>query len=412
VGHRELERHLPVPAHCRPRIAQRATPGTALYVHFPFCASKCSYCDFYSLPGAGQDSAGALRGLDHELERRAPRSPATVFLGGGTPSYHSTAELVAFLDRLDQWTGFRGSAEEVTIECNPESLDLAKARALLAAGVTRFSIGVQSLQPAVLQRFGRVHGVEQSFAAVAAARRAGARRLSVDLIYAVPGQSLEQWCSDLERLLALGLEHLSAYNLTVEEGTALERERREGLLPEPDEDRELAMFWATRERCAAAGLPAYEISNFARPGEACRHNLAYWRGADYVGVGPSAVSRLGELRFGNPRSLTDWSRALGEDGVATAWAEELSPRQRWAEAWWLGLRLQEGIDPATARENAGLDHAAGESVGSQEAEALAIAERLVAAGWLERRGDRFALTRQGLPLADAVAREFLGLAAR
>jgi oxygen-independent coproporphyrinogen-3 oxidase len=371
----------------------------SLYVHFPLCEAKCTYCDFYSLPGQDQDSDRILRALLLEAEQRAPRRPRSVFLGGGTPTFHSARELVRFFDRLDELTDFRSSADEVTVECNPESLDPQKAEALLESGATRLSIGVQSLRSEVLDRFGRVHSVEQSLAAVENAQSAGFTRISTDLIYAVPGQSLEQWCEDLERILDLGLEHLSAYNLTFEPGTALERQRRAGQVPANDEEVELAMFWATRERAAAAGLPAYEISNFARAEAACLHNLHYWRGSDYVGIGASAVSRHGAQRWGNTRNLGRWLAAVESGQDPADWREQLGPAGRLAEAWWLGLRLTEGVEPSTARERA--------QWMAPEDPALDLAVRLASEGLIERRADRFVLTDRGLPLADAVAREFI-----
>ena len=381
----------------------QASPGTPLYVHLPFCAAKCTYCDFYSLPAEGEDLAGTLATLERELSARAPREPRTVFLGGGTPSLYGTRELVGFLDRLDARTGFRSSAEEVTVECNPESLDARKVAALLEAGVTRLSIGVQSLRAHVLELFGRVHDTDQALRAIAAAREGGCENLSVDVIYAVPGQRAAEWEEDLERVLALGLEHLSAYNLTLEPGTPLEAARRAGDLVPLDEDTELEMFGATRRLTRAAGLEAYEISNFARPGRECRHNLAYWANAEYVGCGPSAVSKIGRERFANPRSVTRWRTALDAGTQTVASREELSDRARLGETWWLGLRTAEGVDPRAARRAAEVAGVWGED----DDPALAIAERLTEQGLLVREAGRYRLSERGLPLADAVAREFL-----
>ncbi len=383
----------------------RAPSGTALYVHLPFCAAKCSYCDFYSLPAEGQDLSGVLQVVLLELERRAPVSPRTVFIGGGTPSIHPTAELVAFLDALDAHTGWRTSAEEVTVECNPESLDPTKAEALRAAGVTRLSIGFQSLDESRLALFGRVHDRRQSFAAFAAARAAGFERLSVDLIYAAPGQTPADWRRELEEVLALGPDHLSAYNLTFEDGTALGTRFERGELASAGEEAELEMFWDTHRLCADAGLSAYEISNFARPGQACLHNIGYWRNQPYVGVGPGAVSRIGELRFGNPRALGPWRAAAEARRDATAWCERSSPLARLGETWWLGLRLNDGVDPDEARATSGY-------TATGDDPAVGEARRLEQLGLLERAGARFRLSERGLPLADGVGRCFIELAAK
>lgn len=388
-----------------PVLTERGERGTALYVHFPFCAAKCTYCDFFSLPAGGQDLGGALAALTTETLRRAPELPATVFLGGGTPSLYAARELVQFLDRLQERTGFRQSASEVTIECNPESLDENKVEALLGAGVNRFSIGVQSLRPDVLAWFGRVHSSEQGLRALRAAKRAGAQRVSADLIYAFPGQSVEDWRTDLDRVLEVGLEHLSAYNLTYEEGTALYRQLQQGRSAPLDEELELQLFELTQERCRAHGLEAYEISNYARPGGESRHNGIYWANLDYVGVGPSAVSRVGGARFGNPRSLGPWRAAIEAGKPAAAWLERPSELQRLGESWWLGLRRRVGVDSAEAAAAAGAPVA-----GSSAKCAERRAQDLVEQGLLERKDGRYRLTARGWPLADAVARRFLDLA--
>lgn len=396
---------------------ERAADGTALYVHFPYCVVKCTYCDFYSVPveradGRAEDVDGALEGLLEEARLRAPRSPRTVFLGGGTPSLPSEAQIGRFLDELDRITGFRASAIEVTAECNPESLDAAKAAALLAGGVTRLSVGVQSLQRKVLELFGRAHNAEQGLRALAAARDGGATRLSADLIYAAPGLTAAQWEADLERVLdaAGGLEHLSAYNLTFEEGTRLEMLRRRGDLAPLDEDTELAMFEATARIAAAVGMERYEVSNYARPGQACEHNLVYWGNGEYVGIGPSAVSKVGTARFGNARSVDGWLRTIGratagtiEASAIAQWSEEPTALARLGETWWLGLRRAIGVEPSEARATAGFDASAAPDP------AIPVAERMMGHGLLALDGGRYRLTERGRPLADGVAKEFLAL---
>lgn len=378
--------------------------GTPLYVHLPFCVVKCSYCDFYSVVGEGEDTTGFVQALVAEARVRAPREPRTVFVGGGTPSYLSEAELVAVFEGLEAASGFRGSALEVTVECNPESLTPAKARLLRALGADRLSIGVQSLEPRILELFGRAHDAEQAFRAYDAARAAGFERVSLDLIHAVPGQALERWLADLERLLALGPDHVSAYNLAFEEGTSFTRWLAEGRLEALDEETELAFFRATRERLEAGGLPPYEVSNFSTKDQQCAHNVNYWRNGPYVGLGPSAVSKLGSTRFGNPRSLRQWGRAVGQEGRATEWEETLTPLARLGETWWLGLRMTGGVVAGEARERAGFPGPAASD------RALALAVELGAEGWLERRGEAWRLSERGLPLADALSARFLGLA--
>lgn len=378
----------------------RAAEGTPLYVHLPFCAAKCHYCDFFSVPAEGQDRGAMLSAIVEEARRFAPRAPRTVFFGGGTPSLLDEDELTGLLEALDGWTGWRRSAEEVTLECNPESLSPAKARRLLQLGVNRLSIGFQSLHPEVLQLFGRVHDVEQSFEAFRAARSAGFANLSVDLIYATPGQELAQWERDLERVLELAPTHLSAYNLTFEEETLFRKWLEEGRLKPLPEDRELEFFWRTRERLAAAGLPAYEISNFSRPGFACRHNLNYWRNGEYLGLGPSAVSKVGNQRLGNVKGIQGYTRRVAQGHDALAWSEEPPALARLGETWWLGLRLGEGLSAAQARARARFP-------ASDPDPMLAVAERLAQQGLLEASGELWRLSTAGLPLADWVARQFL-----
>lgn len=384
-----------------PRLGP-APEGAPLYVHLPFCAAKCHYCDFFSVPDEGEDVGGMVDALLAEARQRAPRRPRTVFLGGGTPSLLSERDLERLLDGLDAATDFRASAVEVTAECNPESLDRGKAERLLALGVTRLSIGLQSLRDEVLRSFGRVHDARDGLRAFEAAREAGARDVNVDMIYAVPGQTLAEWTEDLTRVLELCSEHLSAYNLTFEEGTRFHAELRAGRLHAAPEDLELALFARTRALAAEHGLEAYEISNFARSGRLCGHNVNYWRNGPYVGLGPSAVSRTGRARGGNCRSVRGYRQRIGARGNALSWVEEPPGAVRLAETWWLGLRLAEGVDPAAARGVAEVDEA--------HDTALWEARGLAAEGWLVERAGRFALSERGLPLADAIAARFLARA--
>lgn len=430
---------------------QHRKAGTPLYVHLPFCVVKCTYCDFFSAaehrgrPVVDQDLSFVLEDLLREADRRAPREPVTVFLGGGTPSIHGAEELAGFLLRLDAATGFRSSAVEVTMECNPESLDFETAQAALENGVDRLSIGVQTLDLATLTAFGRAHGPEEARAAVQAARRAGCTNLNLDLIYGAPTQQLPAWRGELREVLAWQPDHVSAYSLAYEEGTLMTKWRSQGRIHELDEDTALAFFESARGDLQAAGYPPYEVSNFTA-GKLCLHNLNAWWNGPYVGLGPSAVSCLDGVRFGQARSVRAWQAALAEAGprLAMAWEEALDVDARRAESWWLGLRCTQGVDvqrlergvrndwdartfledaeDERRRHRGKADDEAPEPVRDRLAPTApnrpqptphsALAEKLEAAGWLERDGFRWRLSDHAWPLADAIARRFLLLSPR
>ncbi len=368
-------------------------------MHLPFCEAKCHYCDFFSVPSAGQDIEGTVLAVLKEAELRAPQRPRTVFVGGGTPSLLDHALMRRFLEELDVITSFADSAVEVTLECNPESLDRDKAALMLDLGVRRLSIGFQSLEQDTLQLFGRVHDVDASFRAFDAARSAGLEDLNVDLIYAAPGNRLALWGEALERIIKLGPQHISAYNLAFEEDTVFSRWLRDGKLQRLPEELELEMFRLTRELTSAAGLHAYEISNYARPGRECKHNENYWANQSYVGIGPSAVSFVEGCRAGNARGIEGYMASISEEGHSISWTEELAPRARLGETWWLGLRRSAGVSPEQARSTAGFQ-------GGGDP-ALETALHLEEVGMLRQEGGRFALTSKGIPVADRVAAEFL-----
>ena len=282
----------------------------------------------------------------------------------------------------------------------PRAWTWTRRAACSTSASPRLSIGFQSLDDETLKLFGRVHTAAESFRAYESARTAGIEHVNVDLIYAIPGQTADGWSSDLGRVLDLGPDHLSAYNLTFEEDTRFKRWLDRGRLEAAEEEVELEMFHATRDLASSSGLIAYEISNHARPDEQCRHNVNYWRNGEYVGIGPGAVSKVAQTRSGNPRSISPYLHRIRGHGHATEWSEVPEEVARVAECWWLGLRLKEGVDPAEVAKTASASEAAIEA-------SVALATRLVGDGLLDRSGDRFHLSDRGLPLADGVAREFL-----
>src|SRR5438094_494652 len=278
----------------REAALQQSAEPLAVYIHWPFCRSKCPYCDFNSHVRDSVDAArwtrALLDDLDYHAELMPGRAVGSVFFGGGTPSLMPPETVAALLDRVGaRWTMMPDV--EVTLEANPNSAEAARFRAFAAAGVNRLSLGVQALDPAALKMLGRLHNRCEAIAAIEHAGDCFAR-FSFDLIYARPGQSIAAWRTELEEALALANDHLSLYQLTIEPGTAFATRARLGDLILPEEEDSAELFETTQERLEARGLPAYEISNHARPGAECRHNLAYWRYQDYVGVGPGAHGRL------------------------------------------------------------------------------------------------------------------------
>lgn len=373
--------------------------GTSLYVHVPFCVVKCGYCDFNSY--VVEDRAVHdvfLAALDRELRQQWHHDqPASVFVGGGTPTLLDPDRFARLFSVLGTHVDLRACAE-VTMEANPESVTAAKVDVALGHGVTRISLGVQTFDASRLRFLDRAHDADRIAAAVAEVRHAGCTNLSLDLMFGIPGQTLVEWQDDLERALQLGPDHLSCYNLTFEPGTRLYRDLQQGQLVANDEEIERAMFLWTRERLAAAGFTAYEISNFAGRGGPCRHNDHYWLQGDYVGVGPGASSHCAGVRATNLKAVESWARAAlaGEPCVATA--ETLTVRQRAGEAVWLGLRRAAGVDLAAVEQRLGADVRG--RFGSQ-------LERHVGAGWLDYDGRTARLTGAGLLLADRVSSDYL-----
>ena len=388
-----------------PAITAPADATLALYVHWPFCKSKCPYCDFNSHVRDDIDQwrwrSALLRELDHVAETTGPRHVGSIFFGGGTPSLMPPDTVAALLDRAAERLSLAPDCE-VTLEANPTSADAAAFRGFRAAGVNRVSLGVQALNDADLAFLGRQHSAAEARSAVALA--AGLfQRFSLDLIYARPDQTEAAWRAELAEALALGADHISVYQLTLEPGTAFAARARRGALTLPDEDTQAALFEATRAVLAAAGLPAYEISNHARPGAECRHNLAYWTYQDYAGIGPGAHGRLtlagGRMATRTHRAPEPWLERVEAGGHGEHARQPIDPDDAVQEAVMMGLRLTEGVDLAALRRRTGRDPW---TVLNGNA-----ADRLATAGFITPSSDRLQATEAGLQRLNAVLQALL-----
>jgi putative oxygen-independent coproporphyrinogen III oxidase len=324
-----------------------------VYVHWPFCLSKCPYCDFNShVRHAAIDEARFARAFATEIATTARRVPgrtvSSIFFGGGTPSLMQPATIAVILEAIARHWSIAPDVE-VTLEANPTSVEAGRFRGYHAAGVNRVSLGVQALDDAALKELGRLHSADEALAAVELARTIFAR-YSFDLIYARPGQTPDAWAAELGRAITQAGEHLSLYQLTIEPDTPFAQLHAAGKLAVPDDESARALYDTTQEVCVAAGLPAYEISNHARPGAECRHNLIYWRAHEYAGIGPGAHGRLdidGQRRAtATEKRPESWLLRVEGLGHGIISDEPLTHEQRGDELLLMGLRLAEGIDPA------------------------------------------------------------------
>jgi oxygen-independent coproporphyrinogen-3 oxidase len=368
------------------------------YAHIPFCTARCHYCSFNTAPLEGESLRRYLPALAAEVDLlgEAPWAGTvrlgTIFLGGGTPSLLSPDDLAAVLARLRARFCVAPGAE-VTVECNPESVDRAKLAAYRAAGVTRISLGVQSLDDAVLARLGRLHSARGARAAYEAARAAGFDNVSVDLMYGLPDLGLAGWGQTVDAILDWGPDHISAYGLTLDETSRWAAHPPSGL---PQDDAVVDQYWVLARAAAARGYEHYEISNYARPGFRARHNLVYWRAAEYLAVGPGACGFVGDVRYGNAKPLTRYCAAIEAGRLPIESFEHLSPRQRLAERLILGLRTADGVPAEWLRERADSD--------------LVLQGRLRqwrAAELMVEEGARVRLTESGYLVSDALFVELL-----
>lgn len=368
------------------------------YIHVPFCAARCHYCSFNTAPLEDGAMARYLGALARELELLAglPWAGrvrlATVFLGGGTPSLLAADELAGVLDGLRRRFAVAADAE-VTVECNPESVTRAKLEGYRAAGVNRLSLGVQSLDDAILPRLGRLHDARGARAAFEAAREAAFSNVSVDVMYGLPGLDVAGWARAVETVLDWQPEHLSAYGLTLDSGSLWGAAGVEGL---PPEQTQIDQYWALARAAAARDFEHYEISNYARPGFRSQHNQIYWRAAEYLAAGPGACGYVGRVRYANTKATPRWCETLEEGALPVASHEELTPRQRLAERLILGLRLADGVPSTWLDERLAGDAPLRRRVGAWQAQNL-----------LASANGRARLTEAGFLLSDGLFVELL-----
>ena len=369
-----------------------------VYVHWPFCAAKCPYCDFNSHvrhqpPDEARFAAAFAREIATTADRAGKRTVTSIFLGGGTPSLMKPATVGAILEEIGRhWTVAPDA--EITMEANPSSVEAERFRGYRAAGVNRVSLGVQALADADLRFLGRLHNAEEAFRAVEIAR-ATFPRLSFDLIYARPGQTPSAWAAELKAAIARAADHLSLYQLTIEDGTAFAALHRAGKLAIPDDEAAAALYAVTQEVTDAAGLPAYEISNHAASDAECRHNLVYWRYHEYAGIGPGAHGRLvfhdGRHATATERNPEAWLARVEARGDGLTVDDLLSREEQGDEMLLMGLRLAEGIDVARY-----------EALAGRQLDEEQLAD-LVAHGMVERTlGGKVRATRAGFFVLDAV----------
>ena len=384
-----------------PPVASPTTEPLALYIHWPFCVSKCPYCDFNSHVREGIDvdawRGALLADMAHEAALTGGRPLTSIFFGGGTPSLMPpalVADLIAAADR--QW-GLAPDSE-ITLEANPNSVEAARFADLAAAGVNRVSLGLQALDNDALHFLGRAHDVDEGLAALTTAQRVF-DRVSFDLIYARPGQSEADWEAELAQALGYGTGHLSLYQLTIEPGTRFATLVAQGKLTPADPDHGATLYELTQAMTGAAGVPAYEISNHARPGQESRHNLTYWRYGDYVGIGPGAHGRRTGQATMRHKKPENWMSAMARNGHGAQSEEPLAGEDRAREALLMGLRLNEGVDLDRIAALSGLST-------PQLVDERAIAQ-LIDIGLLHRQGTRLQVAAAGMLLLDAILPEIV-----
>lgn len=370
-----------------------------IYIHIPFCRSKCDYCDFYSLAGRDDRMDQYQKALLSHIRETAPLAQDfpvdTIYIGGGTPSYYGAKRLKELLGVVHKLYKVEKDAE-VTVECNPDSVDVKSLKILRKAGVNRLSMGMQSANACELERIHRIHTPQQVNEAATAARKAGFTNLSLDLIYGLPGQTMDSWKDTVEHALSLIPQHLSCYGLKVEEGTPLAARVAQGEVL-PDDDQQADLYLWTVGRLERAGYPQYEISNFAKPGFASRHNLRYWLTQPYIGFGPGAHSDFGGRRYSFVRDLDAYIQGVLQGGDIIDESEIIPKRERCGEYLMLRLRTVQGINEQEYRSTYFMDFAP----------LQARLEQFRAQGWAEQTDGRWHFTPKGFLLSNQLIGDLL-----
>ena len=372
-----------------------------IYIHVPFCQSRCAYCDFYSTTLLAHRDAYVdtvcreLRLRQHELQGEPIK---TIYLGGGTPSSLTIEELRRILENIFHLSSFNFQLEEITLEANPDDLTEEYIQGLRTLPINRISLGIQSFHDRTLRLVGRRHTAEEAIDAVRRLQQAGLTNISIDLIYGLPGETLDDWAYSLDQAIALGVKHISAYHLTYEEGTRLWRMQEQGLVAPIDEEQSVRSFELLREKLLAAGYEHYEISNFALPGYHSRHNSSYWQGTKYIGIGPGAHSYDGRNRRWNLSSLTDYIATPHEEDVPHE-VEHLTIEERYDERIITELRTARGIDLTQLKADFG---------DTYHTHCLRCATPYINRGQLIHTTDnRLHLTPESILISDAVMRDLL-----
>ncbi len=368
-----------------------------LYVHVPFCRSKCRYCGFYSVPAAGRDTGRLVAAMLRELERYDGVRFCTAYVGGGSPTALPAGQLIGLVERI---AGRFPQVEEFTVECNPGQVDAELLAGLRRAGVNRLSFGAQSFRAAELELLGRGHTVEEVCRAVELARQAGFGNVGLDLIFAIPGSTLADWRYSVDVAVALDVQHISAYSLSFELGTVFDAWRRSGRLAPVEEELDRAMYEWAIERLGQAGLEQYEISNFARPGYECRHNLGYWANRPYVGIGPGAASYWQGSRIANEPDIGRYVAPVERGGAVPGEVQPVDATDAVCETAVLNLRTRAGIDLAV------FQHKTGHDAMRTFAEPI---RRYCNLGLMEVTNRSVRLTERALPIADSILCDFATL---